>query len=69
MLRAVLSCSALPVGDLYDGVVTRGWGIGTSHGDISQMDLEIPGGGGTIADIPPKEVLRVVTPTEEAVVL
>ena len=69
MLRVVLSRSALPMGGLYDWVVTSGWGIGTSHGDISQMDLEIPGGGGTIADIPPKEVLRVVTPLEEAVVL
>ena len=30
--------------------------------------MEIPGGGGTSLDIPPKEVLRVVTPLEEVVV-
>ena len=30
--------------------------------------MEIPGGGGTSLDIPPKEVLRVVTPPEEEVI-
>ena len=30
--------------------------------------MEIPGGGDTSPDIPPKEVLRVVTPLEEAVI-
>ena len=69
MLRAVLSHSPLPMGGLYDGVVTGCWGIGASHGDVSQMDLEIPGGGGTSPDIPPKEVLGVVTRLEEAVIL
>ena len=67
MLRAAFSRSPLPMGGLYDGVVTGCWGIGASHGDVSQM--EIPGGGGTSPDIPPKEVLRVVTPLEEAVIL
>ena len=55
------------MGGLYDGVVTGCSGIGVSHGDMSQM--EIPGGGGTSVDIPPKEVLGVVTSPEEAVVL
>ena len=69
MLRVVLSHLPLPMGGLYDGVVTGCWDIGASHGDISQMDLEIPGGGGTIQDIPPKKVLRVVTTPEEVVIL
>ena len=55
------------MGGLYDGVVTCCWGIGVSHGDVSQM--EIPDGGDTSLDIPPKEVLGVVTPLEEAVIL
>ena len=55
------------MGGLYDGVVTGCWGIGVFHGDMSQM--EIPGGGGTSLDIPPKEVLGVVTPPEKAVIL
>ena len=67
MLRAAFSHSPLPMGGLYDRVVTSCWGIGVSHGDVSQM--ETLGGGGTSLDIPPKEVLGVVTPPEEAVIL
>ena len=67
MLRVVFSCSPLPMGGLYDGVVTGCSGIGVSQEDVSQ--IEIPGGGGTSLDIPPKEVLRVVSPPEEAVIL
>ena len=66
MLKAAFSCLPLQMGGLYDGVVTGCWGIGAFHGNVSQM--EIPGGGGTSPDIPPKEVLGVVTPLEEAVV-
>ena len=66
MLRAAFSCSPLPMGGLYDGVVTGSLGIGAFHGNVSQM--EIPGGGGTSLVIPPKEVLRVVTSLEEAVI-
>ena len=67
MLRVAFSHSPLPMGSQYDGLVTGCWGIGVSHRDVSQM--EIPGGGGTSPDIPPKEVLGVVTPPEEAVIL
>ena len=67
MLRVAFSRLPLLMGGLYDRVVTGCWGIGTSHGDVSQM--EIPGGGGTSPDIPPQEVLGVVTPLEEAVAL
>ena len=67
MLIVAFSRSPLPMGGLYDGVVTGCWGIGVSHGDMSQM--EIPGGGGTSLDIPLKEVLGVITPPEEAVIL
>ena len=67
MLRAAFSRSLFPMGGLYDGVVTDCWGIGAFHGDVSQM--EIPGGGGTSPNIPPQEVLRVVTPLEEALAL
>ena len=66
MLRAAFSHSPLLTGGLYDGVVTGCWGIGAFHGNVSLM--EIPGGGGTSPVIPPKEVLRVVTPPEEAVI-
>ena len=52
MLRVAFSHLPLPMGGLYDGVVTSCWGIGVSHGDVSQM--EIPGGGGTSLDIPPR---------------
>ena len=65
-VRVAFSCLPLPMGGLYGRVVTGCWGIGASHGDVSQM--EIPGGGGTRLDIPPKEVPRVVTPLEEVVV-
>ena len=67
MLRVAFSHLPLPMGGLYDGGVTGCWGIGASHRDVSQM--EIPGGGGTSPDIPPQEVLGVVTPLEEAVIL
>ena len=40
--------------------------IGAFHRNGSQM--EIPHGGGTSLDIPPKEVLRVATPLEEAAI-
>ena len=66
MLRAAFSCSALPMGGQYDGVVTGGWSTGACHGDVSQM--EITGGGGTSQDIPPKDVLGVVTAPEWAVI-
>ena len=52
------------MGGLYDEVVTSCWGMRASQGDVSQM--EIPGGGGTSLDIPPKEVLGVVITSEEA---
>ena len=52
--------------EVYDGVVTGCWGKGTFHRNVSQM--EIPGGGSTSLDIPPQEVLGVVTPPEEAVI-
>ena len=67
MLRVVFSHSPLPMGGLYDGVVTGCWGIEASHRDVSQ--IKIPGGGGTSLDIPPQDVLRVVTLLEEAVIL
>ena len=66
LLKVAFSCLPLLLGGLYDRVVSGCWGIEVSHGDVSQM--EIPGGGGTSLDIPPKEVLRVVDPPEEAVV-
>ena len=66
VLRAAFSHLAFPVGGLYDGVVTGCWSIEASQGDVSKM--EIPGRGGTNLDIPPKEVLGVVTPPEEAVI-
>ena len=34
----------------------------------SQWKMEIPGGGGTSLDIPPKEVLGVVTPPQKVVI-
>ena len=64
--RAAFSHLPLPTGGLYDGLVTGYWGIGAFHRNVSQM--EIPGGGGTSPDIPPMEVLGVVTPPEEAVI-
>ena len=66
MLRAAFSHSPLPMGGLYDGVVTGCSGVGAFHRNVSQM--EIPGGGGTSPVILPKEVLRVVTPLKEVVI-
>ena len=62
MLRVAFSRLPLPMGGLYDRVVTSCWGIGVFHGAVSQM--ETPGGGGSSLDIPPKGVLRVVTSPE-----
>ena len=67
LLRRAFSHLPLPMGDLYNVVVTGCWGIVASHGDGSQM--KIPGGGGTSPDILPQEVLGVVTPPKEAVIL
>ena len=66
LARVAFSYSPLPTGGLYGWLMTGCWGIGAFHGKVSQM--EIPGGGGTSPDIPPREVLRVVTPPEEAVI-
>ena len=66
MLRATFSHLPLSMGGLYVRVVTSCWSIGVSYRDMSQ--LEMPDGGGTSLDIPPKEVLRVVTLLEEAVI-
>ena len=49
----------------YGGIVGDSWGTAASKGGMSKM--ESPGRGGTYPDIPPKEVLGVVTPPEEAV--
>ena len=51
------------MGGLYHGDTAGPLGGEASRGGILQM--EIPGGGATYSDIPPKEVLRVVTPPEE----
>ena len=66
--RALLSRAAFSHSPLilYDGLVTGCWGIGAFHGNMSQ--IKIPGGGGTGLDIPPREVLGVVTTLEEAVI-
>ena len=65
MLIAALSHSALLAGGQYHGIVTGPLGIESSKGGMFQRG--IPGRGGTYPDIPPKEVLRVVTPLEEVV--
>ena len=64
-LRVALSCAALPMGGLYQGDTTGPLGREASRGGMLQM--ESPGRGATYSDIPPKEVLGVVTPPEEAV--
>ena len=53
------------MGGLYCGDTTGPLGREASRGGMLQM--ESPGGGATYSDIPPKEVLGVVTPPEEAV--
>ena len=53
------------MGGLYQGDTTGPLGREASRGGMLQM--ESPGGGATYSDIPPKEVLGVVTPPEEAV--
>ena len=53
------------MGGLYHGDTTGPLGREASQGGMFQM--EIPGEGATNSGIPPKEVLRVVTPLEEAV--
>ena len=58
-----LSHPALPVGGQYSRMVTGPGGVVSSKGGMFQM--EIPGRGGMYPDIPPLEVLRVVTPPEE----
>ena len=65
MLIPALSHPVLPVGGWYGRMVTGPGGVASSKGGMFQM--EIPGGGGTYPDIPPLEVLRVVTPPEEGV--
>ena len=49
----------------YGRIVGDSWGTAASKGGMSEM--ESPGGGGTYPGIPPKEVLGLVTPPEEAV--
>ena len=53
------------MGGLYHGETNGPLGREASRGGMFQM--ESPGGGATHSDIPPKEVLRVVTPPEEVV--
>ena len=49
----------------YGRIVTGPEDIASSKGGMFQM--EIPGGGGMYPDLPPQEVLGVVTPLEEGV--
>ena len=53
------------MGGLYHGDTTDPLGREASRGGMLQM--KSPGRGATYSDIPPKEVLGVVTPLEEVV--
>ena len=53
------------MGGWYGRIATGPGGIASSKGGMPQV--VIPGRGGTYPDIPPWEVLRVVTPPEEGI--
>ena len=53
------------MGGLHRRDTTGPLGREVSRGGTLQ--IESPGGGATYSDIPPKEVLRVVTPQEEVI--
>ena len=67
LLRADLSCVALPMGGRYHRDTAGPLGREASRRGTLQM--ESPGRGAMYPGIPPKEVLRGVTPPEEAVPL
>ena len=59
-LEGSLVIQSPPMGGWYGGIAAGSGGEVPSKGGMFQMDS--PGGGGMYPDIPPLEVLRVVTP-------